>query len=84
MTTIQIKTQLEAVIPESTIMVQGDDGVHFDAIVVAHQFDGLSKVKRQQMVYQALNAFILDGSLHAIALKTYTPAEWATKGSAEL
>ncbi len=76
MTTIKIQVAIEESISGAEVIVHGDDGVHFDAIVIAPQFDGMSKVKRQQLVYQALNHFILDGSLHAIALKTHTPTEW--------
>lgn len=80
-TTTQIKAVIETAIAGSNAMIEGDDGVHFEAIVVAEQFTGLSKVKQQQLVYQALHDAIRSGELHALALKTYTPTEWALKGS---
>ena len=35
---------------------KGDDGEHFEAIVVSPEFEGLSMVKQHQLVYQALGA----------------------------
>jgi acid stress-induced BolA-like protein IbaG/YrbA len=80
-TTTQIKTAIEATITGAVAIINGDDGVHFDAIVIAEQFTNLSKVKQQQLVYQALDGAIRSGELHALALKTYTPTEWEMKGS---
>lgn len=79
MTTTQIKAVLETAIPGAQIIIQGDDGVHFDAIVIAAQFEALNRVKQQQLVYQALNDLIRSGELHALALKTYTPTQWASR-----
>ncbi|MFN7096039.1 MAG: BolA family protein [Gammaproteobacteria bacterium] len=75
-TTIHIKTAIETALSGSTAIIQGDDGVHFDAVVIAEQFTGISKVKQQQLVYQALHDAFRSGELHALALKTYTPTEW--------
>jgi BolA family transcriptional regulator, general stress-responsive regulator len=48
---------------------------HFKLVVVAQQFQGMSKVKRHQQLYAVLNAE-LAGPVHALALHLYTPAEW--------
>lgn len=80
-TTTQIKTVVETAISGSKAIINGNDGVHFDAIVIAEQFTGLSRVKQQQLVYQALDHLIRSGELHALALKTYTPKDWELKGS---
>ena len=53
------------------------DGYYYNFSVVSNLFDGLNQVKRQQMVYAALNDLIADGSLHAVNIKTQTPAESA-------
>lgn len=57
------------------IEVNGD-GYHYQLFVVSNAFEGLSKVKRQQWVYQILNDWIASGELHAINMKTLTSAEW--------
>ena len=44
-------------------------------------FAGLSRVKQHQLVYGALGA-LMDGPVHALTFKTYTPDRWATLGGA--
>ncbi|MCH9614090.1 MAG: Acid stress protein IbaG [Chlamydiia bacterium] len=52
------------------------DGVHLEAIVVSKGFEGMSLLKRQRLVMDALKDQFELG-LHALALKTYTPEQWA-------
>ncbi len=47
---------------------------HFRLEVVSNRFEGLSRVDRQRLVYQAL-AQELAGPVHALALSTRTPSE---------
>ena len=61
------------------IEVYSADNVHFEAIVVSAAFEGVSKVKQQQLVYTALGDKITSGEVHALALKTYTPEGWQEK-----
>ena len=56
--------------------VEGD-GRHFFATIVAPEFEGLSRVRRHQRVYQALGDRMRE-QIHALSMKTLTPAEWAT------
>ncbi|MGV3593343.1 MAG: BolA family protein [Gammaproteobacteria bacterium] len=51
---------------------------HFKLVAVATAFEGLSKVKRHQLVY-GLVAEELAGPVHALALHLYTPAEWESQ-----
>lgn len=53
------------------------EGNHAHLIVVSEQFEGLLPVKRQQMVYAALQSAIESGAIHAVHMKTFTPAQWA-------
>lgn len=57
----------------------GGDGRHFEITVVSAQFDGQRPVKKQQMVYAALNEKIADGTIHAVMMQTLTPAEWQAR-----
>lgn len=75
----QIEQVIMSNMPDARVTVTGDDGVHFDAIVVSPAFAGISPVKRQQMVYAALGDLITSGQVHALGLKTYTPQEWGAK-----
>lgn len=71
----QIKELIEQQIPGSTVMIEGD-GYHFQVTVVNEQFAGKTPVKKQQMIYAALNEHIASGAIHAISIKTFTPDEW--------
>ncbi|MBS7660910.1 BolA family transcriptional regulator [Pseudomonas lalucatii] len=53
---------------------------HYKAVIVSPQFSGLNAVKRHQKVYASLGELM--GQLHALALHTYTPEEWAQQGAA--
>ena len=48
---------------------------HFKVVVVSDVFDGKRPVARHQAVYQAL-ADEVAGPVHALAIHTYTGAEW--------
>ena len=50
---------------------------HFKAVVVSEQFAGLNSVKRHQKVYATLGDKMKNDEVHALSMKTYTPAEWA-------
>ncbi|SHI06089.1 BolA family protein [Ferrimonas marina] len=52
------------------------EGTHYKIVVVGEGFEGQSKVKRQQAVYAPLMDKITDGTLHALTIKAFTPAEW--------
>jgi acid stress-induced BolA-like protein IbaG/YrbA len=75
MTPEEIQRLIEAGIPDAQAQVTGD-GYKFEAVVVSPAFEGLSLVKKQQMVYATVNDQIASGALHALTIKTYTPAEW--------
>lgn len=70
-----IEQQLKEHLNASFVAV-GGDGYHVEVTVVSEQFEGLRAVKKQQLVYAALNEKIADGSIHALIMKTLTPAEW--------
>lgn len=70
-----IKEKIEVGLPGSFVHVEGD-GAHFQAIVVFEGFAGKNRIKKQQMVYDTLREELLDGTLHALSIKTFTPEEW--------
>ncbi len=49
---------------------------HFKVVVVSERFDGMTPVKRHQLVYGAL-ADEMKGGVHALAITSRSPAEWA-------
>jgi len=52
---------------------------HFKLVLVSSAFDGLSRVKRHQLVYKALGGLMQE--FHALALHTYTAAEWQARAT---
>ena len=57
------------------------DGRHFFATIVSAEFDGKSRIQRHQRVYQALGDRMRE-QIHALSMKTFTPAEWAARPDA--
>jgi acid stress-induced BolA-like protein IbaG/YrbA len=55
--------------------VLGDDGQHFEAVVVSPQFIGKNKVQQHQLVYMALGER-MSAEVHALAMRTFTPLDW--------
>ncbi len=53
---------------------------HYKAVIVSDVFSGLNAVKRHQKAYASLGDLM--GQIHALALHTYTPEEWAQQGIA--
>ena len=74
MTANDIHQMIAAGIPGSDIQVDGADGVHFEARVVSELFVGKLPLARHRMVYACLGDK-MGGEIHALALKTLTPAE---------
>jgi acid stress-induced BolA-like protein IbaG/YrbA len=59
--------------------VEGD-GEHFFATIVSAAFEGRSRVMRHQQVYGALGDRMRQ-QIHALSMKTLTPAEWSSIAS---
>ena len=62
------------------IDVEGD-GRHFFATIVSAEFEGTTRIKRHQRVYAALGDRMRE-QIHALSMKTLTPAEWAASSTA--
>ena len=71
----QVQQYIAAGLPCEHLQVDGD-GQHFFATIVSAEFDGKSRVARHQRVYQALGDR-MRAEIHALSMKTLTPAEWA-------
>jgi acid stress-induced BolA-like protein IbaG/YrbA len=56
------------------LQVEGD-GRHFFATIVSTAFEGLPRVRRHQAVYAVLGDR-MRAEIHALSMKTLTPAEW--------
>lgn len=47
---------------------------HFEVTIVSTLFSDLSRVRRHQMIYDALSDLI-ESDIHALRIRAYTPAE---------
>jgi acid stress-induced BolA-like protein IbaG/YrbA len=72
----QLKQLIASALPCEHIQVDGD-GRHWYATLVSPAFEGLTRIKRHQMVYATLGQRMQTDEVHALSMKTYTPAEWA-------
>jgi acid stress-induced BolA-like protein IbaG/YrbA len=75
----QIKQWISSELVSEHLEVDGD-GHHFSATIVSAQFEGLSRVKRQQLLNAILKPHFDSGVLHALSMKTLTPQEWQQNG----
>lgn len=73
-----IKQHIETSLPCEQIHVEGNDGQHFQAIIISNEFQGLNMVKQHQLVYKALGDKMKQ-EIHALSIKTFTPEEWSEK-----
>ncbi|MES2938403.1 MAG: BolA family protein [Pseudomonadota bacterium] len=62
------------------IEVEGD-GRHWQAVIVSPEFEGKRAIQRHQRVYATLGAKMHTDEVHALSMKTWTPAEWAASSS---
>ncbi|AWI52891.1 BolA family transcriptional regulator [Aquabacterium olei] len=75
-TPTEVRDYIAQGLPCEHLEVDGD-GQHFFATIVSAEFEGKSRIARHQRVYQALGDR-MRAQIHALSMKTLTPAEWAT------
>ena len=84
-----IESQLQQAFAPSHLAVVNESNMHnvppgseshFNVVLVCDAFDGKRKVARHQQVYKVLAEHLAAG-VHALALHTYTPAEWLARGA---
>ena len=82
----QLQAALQALTPEHLEVLDESHmhsrglETHYKAVIVSPLFAGLNAVKRHQKVYATVGELM--GQIHALALHTYTPEEWAAQGVA--
>jgi len=64
------------------VRVQGNDGQHFEAVIVSPEFAGKNMVQQHQLVYKALGDR-MRSEIHALSIRTLTPEAWTQTGQAE-
>jgi acid stress-induced BolA-like protein IbaG/YrbA len=78
MTAEELKSLITAGLSCEHCELEGD-GRHWFATIVSRAFEGKRLIQRHQQVYATLGARIKTDEVHALSMKTYTPAEWAAQ-----
>ena len=71
-----VKTYITQGLDCEFIDVRGEDGQHFEAVVVSPAFVGKNMVQQHQLVYQALGDRMRQ-EIHALSMRTFAPEAWA-------
>ena len=78
MTADQLQQLIAAGLPCEHLEVEGD-GRHWFATIVSPAFEGKRLIQRHQLVYGTLGQKMHTDEVHALSMKTLTPAEWAAQ-----
>ena len=76
MTADELKSIISAGLACEHIALEGD-GRHWFATIVSPTFEGKRLIQRHQLVYATLGQKMHTDEVHALSMKTFTPAEWA-------
>ena len=72
----EVKNTIMNGLPCDHVEVLGDDGQHFEAVIVSPQFTGKNRVQQHQLVYLTLGER-MRAEIHALSMRTFTPEDWA-------
>ena len=75
MTADDVTQLIRAGLPEAEVRVLSDDDTHFEALVVASEFEGRRPLQRHQLVYATLGSR-MGREIHALSIQAFTPDEW--------
>ena len=79
----EIKSTLSQGLPVSVVETQDltGGGDHWQVIIVSPAFEGKGLVEQHRMVNEVLKEPLADQRIHALSLKTFSPAQWDKLGS---
>jgi acid stress-induced BolA-like protein IbaG/YrbA len=80
MTAQELQALIAAGLPCQHLDVSGA-GRHWQAVIVSSAFEGLRLIQRHQKVYATLGRRMQTDEVHALSMKTLTPAEWSAQGA---
>ena len=78
MTAEQLQAIIAAGLTCEHLEVSGD-GRHWSAVIVSPEFEGKRPIARHQRVYATLGDRMKTDEVHALSMKTFTPAEWSAQ-----
>ena len=71
---IHVRVEDDSALHAGHLGAQGGGG-HYRVLIVSPQFEGLSRVASQRLVYQALGE-LMNTDIHALEMRTFTPEQW--------
>ncbi|NIV17038.1 MAG: BolA/IbaG family iron-sulfur metabolism protein [Woeseiaceae bacterium] len=71
---LEITRLIEAGFDNASVRVFTEDNTHFQALVVANEFEGMRSIARHQAVYKCLGSLV-GNEIHALSIRALTPAE---------
>lgn len=78
---VEIADLIEAGFADAIVKVASDDNTHFEALVVASEFEGKRPLARHQLIYKCLGNLV-GNEIHALSIRALTPAEWQAQADA--
>jgi acid stress-induced BolA-like protein IbaG/YrbA len=78
MTAEELRSIIANGLPCEHVQVDGD-GRHWSAVIVSTAFQGKRPIQRHQLVYATLGARMHTDEVHALSMRTLTPAEWSSQ-----
>ena len=75
MTADEVRSAIMNGLPCDHVEVLGDDGQHFEAVIVSPRFVGKNMVQQHQLVYLTLGGR-MRAEIHALSMRTFTPEGW--------
>ena len=70
----EISKLIEAGFEDAIVRVASDDNTHFEALIVATEFEGKRPIARHQLVHKCLGS-LMGNEIHAMSIRALTPAE---------
>ncbi len=74
----EVEALISAAMPDAQVNVRSPDGTHFEALIVSDAFEGQRTLARHRVVYATLGERV-GQEIHALSLRTLTPAEAAAE-----
>jgi acid stress-induced BolA-like protein IbaG/YrbA len=78
MTANEVTALIQSALPGAQVRVMTSDDTHFEAVVVAAEFEGKRPLQRHQLVYAGLGER-MGREVHALSIQAFTPAEWQAR-----
>ncbi len=75
---VEITRLIEAGFDNAVVKIMSEDNTHYQALVVAAEFEGQRPLARHQLVYKCLGS-LMGNEIHAMSITALTPAEFEAR-----